>query len=292
VQRFAPHLEVTRIAARADHAQVIQVDGRWGMAALGAMRGTQPTELAHAVRDFVALKSGNTGDTALLVTYQKIESLFGELPGMRTLHFGRVNGLDEYGQVTTMFVLGRPLPHDDAIWQIAQTLFSEAPIEPETASHVAGDALLRDGTGQAIAVRRFSDPRLEAVRWAISDAPVIQAVARGRPVNRTASNPLTAYVFSDTVLPLPVKPAPWVPPNAVERMLAAKSVAVLSATDAAVLFPELFSSRKCARCALDGVPAEWKPPNGVVKIRYQPAGKGRARHSAWPNFRTLELWSA
>jgi hypothetical protein len=243
------------------------------MASLGARAGTAPTELAHAVRDFVATRSrGN----ALVITYQRIESLFADLEGVRTLHFGKLNGLDAYRDVRTVFVVGRPLPSDDAIWEQTQGLFPAEPIEPEIAAMMKSGALLRGGTGQAISVRRFVDERLEAVRHAITDAAVVQATGRGRAVNRSADSPLDIYVLADVVLPMPVELVPWadVEPNPIEQMLVAKACAALSATDAAKLFGDMFSGMESARRALERVPSDWCRPAGVVEVRYRPAGTG------------------
>lgn len=105
---------------------------------------------------------------------------------------------------------------------------------------------------------------------------MVQAIGRGRAVNRTATNPLNIYVLADVVLPMPVKVVPWsdVAANPIEQMLAAKACAVRSATDAAKLFGDMFSGMESARRALERVPYDWQPPPGVVEVRYQPAGTG------------------
>src|SRR5579864_6834988 len=153
----------------------------------------------------------------------------------------------------------------------------------------AGGALLADGQGQALTVRRFTNPALDAVRQAISDSAVIQAIGRGRAVNRTAATPLTVHVFADVVLPMPVEEVvPWVAPNAYERMLARRGCAPTSSTDAAKLFPDLFTTRRAARCAIDAVPPTWQPPPAVVRVFYQPTGRGQANRSAWALTRELD----
>jgi putative DNA primase/helicase len=63
---------------------------------------------------------------------------------------------------------------------------------------------MRDGRGIAVKATHHPDPRVEAVRWAICEAGLIQAIGRGRGVNRTANNPLQIDILTNVVLPLEV----------------------------------------------------------------------------------------
>lgn len=54
---------------------------------------------------------------------------------------------------------------------------------------------MADGTGAAIKVRVFDDPTLEAMRTAITEAEITQAVGRGRGVTRNGDNPLEVWLF-------------------------------------------------------------------------------------------------
>jgi hypothetical protein len=51
---------------------------------------------------------------------------------------------------------------------------------------------------------RWPDPDLEALRTAIAEREIIQAVGRGRGVNRDATRPLNVFVLADAALPVPV----------------------------------------------------------------------------------------
>ena len=51
----------------------------------------------------------NSGGNGLVVTYQDLEDCFAE-PGIRTGHFNAISGLDSFGDVRSLFVIGRPLP--------------------------------------------------------------------------------------------------------------------------------------------------------------------------------------
>jgi hypothetical protein len=53
---------------------------------------------------------------------------------------------------------------------------------------------IADGTGAAVNVRVFNGPDLEALRTAIAEREIIQAVGRGRGVNPDATRPLNGSI--------------------------------------------------------------------------------------------------
>ena len=65
---------------------------------------------------------------------------------------------------------------------------------------------IRLSDGSAVTVRgdQHSDPFVEAVRWQICEAELVQAIGRGRAINRTAETPLDINLLFDTVLPITV----------------------------------------------------------------------------------------
>ena len=63
---------------------------------------------------------------------------------------------------------------------------------------------MRDGTGRKVEGNQHPDPRAEAVRWAICEAELIQAIGRGRGVNRSADNPLQIDILTNVCLPIEV----------------------------------------------------------------------------------------
>ena len=55
-----------------------------------------------------------------------------------------------------------------------------------------------------------ADPVAEAIRWSICEGELIQAIGRGRGVNRTAETPLEIDLLTDAVLPLTIhEVVPW-----------------------------------------------------------------------------------
>ena len=55
-----------------------------------------------------------------------------------------------------------------------------------------------------LAMEEHADPIAEAVRWSICEGELIQAMGRGRGVNRTADTPLEIDLLTDVVLPVTV----------------------------------------------------------------------------------------
>lgn len=262
---------VRRIDAVAEHARFTQITGHWGKGALGA-RGTGRPRIIDDLRAFVALHSGGN---ALVVTYKSIEGWFSDLPDVRAAHFGSISGLDRYGDVRALFVLGRPLPQAAAVRELALALGADEPPPPvEDGADFDIAVPVRDGSRAPLRVRRFVDLHLDAVREAVADAAVVQAVGRGRAVNRTSVTPLDVFVFADVALPHALDEVrAWAPPNALERQMGMRGWATASATDAPRLFPDLFSGHEAARLALKPMPPGWRAPPGFVVVRYQPAGR-------------------
>jgi putative DNA primase/helicase len=157
---------------------------------------------------------------------------------------------------------------------------------------------MADGTGTAIGVRVYADPDLEALRVAITDAEVIQAIGRGRGVWRDAEAPLDVFVFADVVLPIPVtRIARWadIRLDPIARMIA-RGIALTSPADAATVFPDLFPSQEAAKKALQRAGAEgyfgdkslgiyiprgMSPKSGLVGVSYRPEGRGQQQRRAY-----------
>jgi len=84
---------------------------------------------------------------------------------------------------------------------------------------------------------------------AIAEGGVVQALGRSRAVNRTAQNPVEAFVvLDDLTLPIPVDAVEHVSdvePNEIDEMVARGLVPEWPA-DAARLYPDLFKSQNAA----------------------------------------------
>ena len=108
---------------------------------------------------------------------------------------------------------------------------------------------LADGRTAPLSTEFHVDPIAEAVRWSICEGELIQAVGRGRGVNRTADTVLEIDLLTDVVLPVTVDAlVPWSDLKPTRRDLMALSGIVLeNAADMAACFPDLWATADAAR---------------------------------------------
>ena len=123
VRHFLPRLEVlAELQAAAPYLDTFQIVGGWGKTSIipssrvSGEENCRRDRMLQELRDFVAFHSGGN---ALVVTYEAIEDRFSNLPGVRTGHFNKIAGLDTFGDVRSLFVIGRPLPQPrfSGIWR-------------------------------------------------------------------------------------------------------------------------------------------------------------------------------
>jgi len=100
-----------------------------------------------------------------------------------------------------------------------------------------------------LAMEAHADAIAEAVRWSICEGELIQAMGRGRGVNRTTATPLEIDLLTDVVLPVTVDAlVPWADLRPSRRDLMALTGIVLeNAADMAACFPELWPTREAAK---------------------------------------------
>ena len=262
VRQYLSRLEITaEVEATTPHMRLVQVlstrenRGGWGKNSVIPDDATEDEERDRrekrlsTVRDLAGGMRRHLG-TGLVVTYKAIEDRFASEPGIATAHFNAVAGLNEHKDVAFAIVLGRPMPNPRATAEIVKQLFGRwadaaAPIE------TPAGLLMADGSRRTIVTRRFADPDMEAVRRAIADDNVTQALGRVRAVRRTRANPVTVLLLSDVVTPFPVNAVADWPTMALDRVerMAARGVILDSPTDAAKAFPDLFVNANAARIA-------------------------------------------
>jgi putative DNA primase/helicase len=94
-----------------------------------------------------------------------------------------------------------------------------------------------------------ADPTAEAIRWSICEAELIQAMGRGRGVNRTAGTPLQIDLLTDVVLPISVAElVDWQDLRPARcDLMAARGVVLENAADMAACFPDLWLTADAAR---------------------------------------------
>lgn len=225
---------------------------------------------------------------ALVVTYVAIEKAFAGIPGVETAHFNAIAGLDRYGDVGLLMAIGRPLPSTADLSSPCASLFGHL---PQGCYHKEiGAVHLRDERHAIIKTLTHVDLDVELLRAAICDDEVIQAIGRGRGVNRTDQNPLEVQVLADVALPLiHDRVLAWetVKPGLFQRMLLA-GLAVDSPADAAAMHPDLFPNVEQAKKALQrGVFGGHFPIDNSYRdlslksAAYRRVGRGRSWQRAW-----------
>ena len=270
VQTYLPRIDIgTPVAARQPHVRVRQVTGSPTSARAMTPSADAPERdrkaAASRLRDlaaWIALRARQCRRPAarvdLLIVGQKaaIDALraTGLPPRVEAVHFNALSGLDRWGDVGGMIVMGRTLPAPRTVELIAMALTGRMPTpNPENVGwwypmaerrvRLAGDRTA------PLSMEAHADPIAEAVRWSICEGELIQAMGRGRGVNRTADTPLEIDLLTDVVLPVIVDAlVPWSDLCPTRRDLMALSGIVLeNAADMAACFPELWSSAAAAR---------------------------------------------
>jgi putative DNA primase/helicase len=170
------------------------------------------------------------------------------------VHFNGLSGLDKWGDIGCLIVLGRTLPAPATVEGLCAALTGQMPIAAAEGSgwwYGTEERRIRLAGGRTHAVpgEVHADPTAEAIRWSICEAELIQAMGRGRGANRTAENPLQIDLLTDVVLPVTVAElVDWQDLRPTRRdLMAARGVVLENAADMAACFPDLWPTADAAR---------------------------------------------
>jgi putative DNA primase/helicase len=210
-----PHVKIRQITDSAN-AKSSLLDGEGG--ARGRIK-----RLAY----YVEARAFDLGGRSLVVAQKAVvEALTPHLPkhikAIETAHFNALSGIDRWGDVRGIIIIGRTQPAPSAIEAMAEVLTGRPPEIIE--GHWYGKstaALNMNGTGEGPAIfsqkgdggdiiegtDRHPDPIAEALRWSICEAELIQSIGRGRGVNRTAETPLNIDLLTHIPLPCAIEEA-------------------------------------------------------------------------------------
>ena len=311
VQTYLPRIGIDApVAASQPHLRVRQVTGS-PTSARALTPGSNAPErdgkgAATKLRDlraWIALRArqchrpGQTIDLLVIGQKAAIDALraAGLPPRVEAVHFNALSGLDRWGGIGGMIILGRTLPAPHTVERLSEALTGRVP-EPNP-----GDAgwwypmverrirLAGDRTAP-LAMEAHADPIAEAVRWSICEGELIQAMGRGRGVNRTADTVLEIDLLTDVVLPVTVDElVPWSDLKPTRRDLMALSGIVLeNAADMAACFPDLWPSASAARqdrsrsvtnCYYRDL-YNSKMSHSSAEVTYRPEGAGHRARTA------------
>lgn len=215
----------------------------------------------------------------LVICQKHVEDVFDDISNVDSAHFGAIEGLDGYGNVEVLITVGRPMPSPSAIEISGSALIGKA-VTVGKREKQQRPIRFKDGTERLLRCNGYDNADANLLCRAIAESGVLQALGRSRAVNRTAQNPVEAFVIlDDLTLPVPIDALVHVAdvePNEIDAMMARGLVPEWPA-DAARLYPDLFQNRKAAdyRYRRDGrVPAMFTAASysvvGLASARGEP----------------------
>jgi putative DNA primase/helicase len=268
-----PHTWVRQITDRAMTADMLIPTGDDGR------ENARRRANVERLRRFLQVRSQDVSPgRTLLICQQGLEEALraGALPAnLETRHFNDITGENAWKDVALVIVVGRTLPPSRIVERNARVVFG-TDVE-EVVADADGHARYplitrgmrrRDGRGIAVMGPGHPDSRVEAARWAICEAQLVQAIGRARGVNRTADNPLKIDILTNIVLPIEVdEVTTWerIQPGPLEVMRAAGAVPSTYA-DMAAAYPDLFPSGDAARMAINRGNPEQTPIEYLIGV--------------------------
>jgi hypothetical protein len=277
LKKWFPDVEIVgRIEAPMPHVNVRQILG--APITKKKLLGAATDRNLQAIRRYVLKRWVECGRGQTLVICQKEvrERLADRMPNAIHLeHFNAIAGLDGYRDVRLLITIGRTVPSPFEVEATAGLLSGVEPVKASIQQNggtwfdrVERGVRLKSGAGVAVPCDQHPDQLAEAVRWQVCEGELIQAIGRGRGVNRTtAETPLDIDILADVVLPLEVdQVAEWVAPGK-ETEMEAEGVWLDSPTDMAKAWPAVWGSPEAAN--------QWKKAEQRVESLYIDSSKGK-----------------
>ncbi|SFM91927.1 DNA-primase RepB domain-containing protein [Methylobacterium pseudosasicola] len=262
-QRVEIRADIT--ARWSDHVTARQILGSPTTAnKLGIVEGQQPPEpkrIVHYLLRLIRLRAALAwpGVVAVIAPKRLIEILkgIGLPPNVETGHYGGIAGIDRWRTAAGLITIGRLQPGPPVAEAMAGVVSGRVPqtipSDPGTGRRwypkVEAGVRLADGSGIRVETEQHPDPVAEALRAQVTEAQLVQAVGRIRPLRRTAEAPAFVDVITDVPLPISVDQAvAWKDalPGAWADMAPA-GVILESETDIMAAFPDLAPTRQAAR---------------------------------------------
>jgi hypothetical protein len=230
------------------------------------------------VRRYILRRWMETGRGRTLVICQEKFEQWLKLPDdIEVAHFNDISGLDVHRNIRLLIIVGRTAPGPRAMEAQAAALSGRQPTLVNGEGFVwyppvkRGIRLL-DGRGVETTGDQHPDELVEPVRWLVHEGELIQALGRGRGINRTEQTPLDVDLLFDTCLPIKVNDVSiWRRPSALVET-AVQGVMLTAQSDMVKVYPEIWSNNSAAdRTMEQGVP---ELP-GFAPLTYQLAGRKR-----------------
>lgn len=312
VQPYLPGITVAPpVRAQTPHVRIRQVlNAPVSAKALTPMPQAKEREHTTAANNQRALRTyltsraaevGTDGQTLLAIGQMRALEALSKAPlpaNLETAHFNALSGMDRWGRVAGMVIMGRTLPAPAVIAKLQIALTGRPPKEDNDNQswwYPLTERVIRrpNGRSRIVMGEHHPDPIAEAIRWNICEAELVQALGRGRGVNRTAESPLQIDLLTDIVLPITADEViDWTDlvPSRTD-MMASRGVVLDNAADRAKCFPDLWSSRDIAKKDTQRrgtncyykifYNSEMSPSSAAVT--YRPEGSGQKMRSAMFN---------
>jgi putative DNA primase/helicase len=239
----------------------------------------------------------------VVITNMETENSLREWPAATNVvftHYNATSGLDRYRGVSCIITIGRPLPRPDVVEDLAKAVYSEFPESIVDGWYETGLKVisLRNGKGVEVRSSMHQDPNAQSILNAITETELVQAIGRGRGVNRGEKDPLQIDILTNVALPIVVdEVCRWkdVRPRIPDQMVL-RGVILTSPADAFKAYPDLFPSPDAARKALDrsGISRTFSYKNSYIRdcplnrVTYRPQGRGQQTRRALFNPRLVE----
>ncbi len=208
VSPLLPDFEVVDdIAVKSPHQRVLAVTGK-SFAHSAFEKQSHDDQLYRSILYAAAPVPGRT----LAILPKKAEKAIRArhaIPDHIALeHHGAIAGLDAHGDVDLLIVVGRMMPSPRDTERMASALSSQwvpASNAPDGWYEMQKVTVAGAEKGSAtMTVHRHPHVLAESIRHAICEDQIVQAIGRGRGVNRAASNPLQVEIWGEDAPPLPV----------------------------------------------------------------------------------------
>ena len=290
----APHMHVRQVIDRAYSLSMLDPDGTTDPKE--ARRRMNRLRELHAV---VAREARAYAPGRVLVVAQKrvraaLEAMGHLPPTVAWAHHGAVAGLDGWGDVRAMVVVGRTMPSPRSVELQAEALTGAAvPPLPSWYPRVDATREMADGSLQAAEADRHPHPAAEALRQQACEHGLVQVIGRGRGVNRGPGNPLDVLLLVDTPVGLPVQgtlAAVDMAPSPADLMLSLGGIAYTDPGAAHLAYGKVMGTRNTIGLKMREAERSARSPYedsslgdraDLARVRYQRAGSGHRPAEAW-----------
>ena len=228
------------------------------------------------VRRYILRRWIETGrGRSLVICQEKFEQWLKLPDDIEVKHFNDISGLDVYSDIRLLVVVGRTAPGPRAMEAQAAALSGRQPTLVNGEGFVWYQSVKRgirlfDDRGIETTGDQHPDDFVESVRWLVHEGELIQALGRGRGINRTEQTPLDVDLLFDTCLPIKVNDVSlWRRPSPLVET-AVQGVMLTAQSDMVKVYPTIWSNNSAADRTMDQGAPELP---GFAPVTYQLAGR-------------------